>query len=123
MSKIPSGPDSAWDNVRETARLKHLSLRTEQAYLHWIKRLWIFHGRRGMSNFNAEEIRSFLAHLAVHEHVSASTQNQALCAILFLYRDVLKIEIPWIEGIEKPRPRRRLPVVFTHQEALSVLHQ
>jgi integron integrase len=112
---------TAWDRVRDVARLKHLSLKTERSYIQWIRRFWVYHGKRNLRTLGVEEIRSFLTHLAVEGNVAASTQNQALCAILFLYRDVLKMELPYIEGIERPRQKKKLPVVFTHREAKSVL--
>lgn len=112
---------SAWDQVREIARLKHLSLRTEQTYLNWIQRFWFFHSKRNLRTLGVEEIRSFLSHLAVEGRVSASTQNQALCSILFLYRDVLRIELPFIDGIERARRTRKLPVVFTRTEVQAIL--
>lgn len=113
---------SGWDKVREVARLRHLSLGTEESYLQWIKRFWNFHGKRKLRTLGAQEIRAFLSYLAVQEHVSASTQNQAFSAILFLYRDVLKMELPNIDGVERARQIRKLPVVFTQREARSVLN-
>ena len=112
---------SGWDLVREVARLKHLSRRTEETYLMWMHRFWCYHRKRKLRTLGAQEIRAFLSHLAVERHVSASTQNQAMCAILFLYRDVLKMKVPLIDQIEKAKRRRRIPVVFTHREALAVL--
>ncbi|HYH84623.1 MAG TPA: phage integrase N-terminal SAM-like domain-containing protein [Pyrinomonadaceae bacterium] len=91
------------DRVRSVARVRHLSLRTEQAYSDWIKRFVLFHRKRHPSEMGAEEIRLFLSHPAVEGRVSASTQNQALCALLFLYRDVLSIELPYVEGIERAK--------------------
>ena len=119
--ELPYSRRSGWDLIRETSRLKHLSLRTEQAYLAWIRRFWLFHKKRKLTTLGTEEIRSFLSYLAAEKHVSASTQNQALCAILFLYRDVLKIDLPSIDQIEKAKRHRKIPVVFTHSEALAVL--
>lgn len=113
---------TAWDRLRDVARLKHLSLKTEQSYVQWVRRYWIFHGKRNLRTLTVEAIRAFLTHLAVEGHVSASTQNQALCAILFLYRDVLKMELPYIDGIERARRKKKLPVVFTHREAKAILN-
>jgi integron integrase len=118
-----SSRQSRWDLVREVMRLKHLSLRTEETYLMWMDRFWCYHKKRKLRTLGVQEIRAFLSHLAVERQVSASTQNQAMCAILFLYRDVLKMEIPFIDQIEKAKRRRKIPVVFTHREALAVLHQ
>jgi site-specific recombinase XerD len=97
------------DRVRAVARVRHLSLRTEQAYSDWIRRYILFHRKRHPEEMGTEEIRQFLSHLAVDGNVSASTQNVALCALLFLYRDVLGVEIPYVEGIHKGRsgPRAR----------------
>lgn len=112
---------TAWDRLREVARLKHLSLRTEQSYIQWNRRFWTFHGKCNLRTLGVEEIRSFLTHLAVEGNVAASTQNQALCAILFLYRDVIKTEIPFIEGIERAQRKKKLPVVLTRGESRSIL--
>src|SRR5918997_4149886 len=111
------------DRVRSAARLRHLSLRTEEAYADWIKRFILFHRKRHPSEMGAEEIRQFLSNLAVAGRVSASTQNQALCALLFLYRDVLRVELPFVEGIERARRPARVPVVFTRQEVERLLAQ
>ena len=98
------------DHVRAVARMRHLSLRTEQAYSDWIRRFILFHDKRHPSEMGAEHIRLFLSHLAVEGRVAASTQNVALCALLFLYRDVLQVELPYVEGIERakrPSPSAR----------------
>jgi integron integrase len=113
---------TAWDRVREVARLKHLSLRTEQSYLRWIQRFWFFHSKRNLRTLGVKEIRAFLTDLAVVGNVSASTQNQPFCAILFLYRDVLEMDFPNVDGIERARRKRKLPVVFTRVEAKLVLN-
>lgn len=109
------------DQVSDIARLRHLSLRTEQAYRNWIKRYIFFHGKRHPRELDAEAVRLFLTHLAVDGKVSASTQNQAFNALLFLYRQVLKLELPKIEGVERARSSRSLPVVFTQEEANAVI--
>lgn len=109
------------DLVRYTARARHLSHRTEDAYAHFIKRFILFHGKRHPSEMGAQEIQSFLTHLAVEMNVSASTQNQALSAILFLYRDVLHQELPRIEGVTRAQRPDRLPVVFTRSEVALLL--
>jgi integron integrase len=111
------------DQVRSAARLRHLSLRTEEAYSDWIKRFILFHGKRHPSEMGAGEIRQFLSHLAVAGRVSASTQNQALCALLFLYRDVLKVDLPYVEGLERAKRPARVPVVFTRGEVEKLLAQ
>src|SRR5947209_16842546 len=111
------------DDVRMVARLRHFSLRTEQSYTGWIRRYILFHHKRHPSEMGSDEIRSFLADLAVKRLVSASTQTVALSALLFLYRDVLGIELPYIEEIERAKPSKRLPVVFTREEVQAVLAQ
>jgi integron integrase len=109
------------DQVRAVARLKHLSLRTEDAYVNWIKRYILFHRKRHPVLMAEDEIRAFLSHLAVSEQVAASTQNVALSALLFLYRDVLHKPLRQIENIERARRSRKLPVVFTRDEVRAVL--
>jgi integron integrase len=109
------------DRVRSAARLRHLSLRTEEAYADWIKRFILFHGKRHPSEMGAGEIRQFLSHLAVDGRVSASTQNQALCALLFLYRDVLQLDLPYVDGVERAKRATRVPVVFTREEVGRLL--
>ena len=109
------------DKVIEVARLRHLSLRTEQAYRTWIKRYILFHSKRHPKDLGTNEVRAFLSHLAVNENVAATTQNQAFHALLFLYRQVLKIDLPEITGVERAKVSRNLPVVFTKEEASAVI--
>lgn len=109
------------DRVRDKIRLKHYSLRTEQAYLDWIKRFILHHGKRHPADMGATEVEAFLTHLAVAGKVAAATQNQAKSAILFLYREVLESELPWLEGVERAKAPKRLPVVLTREEAQAVL--
>lgn len=109
------------DQVRNKIRYKQYSLRTEQAYAGWIKRYIIFHKKRHPSEMGASEIESFLTHLAVDRKVSASTQNLALCAILFLYRDVLEIELPWLDDFSHAKRPQRLPVVLSREEVQALL--
>jgi integron integrase len=109
------------DQVRNVARMKHLSLRTEDAYVARIRQFILFHGKRHPAQLGAEEIRAYLSHLAVSEKVAASTQNVALCALLFLYRDVLQIDLPRLEGVERARRKNNLPVVFTREEVKEIL--
>jgi integron integrase len=111
------------DQVRDAIRLRHLSLRTEEAYLGWIKRFILFHHKRHPNDMGAEEVQEFLSHLAVHAHVAASTQNVALNALLFLYRYVLHQAWPEIGPIAHAKRPRRLPTVFTHEEVTAVLAQ
>lgn len=109
------------DRVRAVARVRHLSLRTEQAYSAGVKRFILFHKKRRPEEMGADEIRQFLSHHAVEGHVAASTQSVALCALLFLYRDVLQIELPYVEGIERAKRPARVPVVFTRDEVSSLM--
>ncbi|NOZ51372.1 MAG: integron integrase [Chloroflexi bacterium] len=116
-------PKKLLDQVRDIIRLKHYSIRTEQAYVDWIKRYILFHNKRHPQGMGAPEIEAFLTHLAVERNVAASTQNQALSALLFLYRDVLKLEIGAnIDAVRAKRPKR-LPVVMTKEEVRQVLDQ
>ena len=95
------------EQVRRAMRVRHLSLRTEKAYVQWIRRFILFQGKRHPAGMGSEEIVAFLTHLAVQRKVSASTQNQALSALLFLYRKVLRRDVRQLEGIVRAkRPRR-----------------
>src|SRR5262245_34991800 len=91
------------DQVREIIRIKHYSIRTEQAYLQWIRRYIHFHGRRHPSELGSEALTAFLSDLAVRGKVAASTQNQALNAILFLYREVLQVTPPWVNQVQRAK--------------------
>jgi integrase len=109
------------DQVRDAIRVKHYSPRTEEAYWNWIKRFIIFHNKRHPNDMAESEISSFPSDLAVNKRVSASTQNQALSSILFLYNEVLKKPLDWIDNISRAKRPSRLPVVFTRQEVQSIL--
>jgi integron integrase len=111
------------DQVRRTLRLKHYSIRTEEAYVQSIKRFILFHHKRHPKEMGADEIRQYLSYLATEGQVAASTQNQALSALLFLYRDVLAVELPFIDGIERARRPVRVPVVLTREEADKIISQ
>ena len=111
------------DLVRGVLRRKHYSIRSEQSYGDWIKRYILFHGKRHPAQMGKEQVTAFPTHLAVQRGVAASTQNHALSAILFLYRDVLELELGWVEGFERPKRPARLPVVLTPAEARAVLAQ
>src|ERR1044071_8389448 len=105
-----TGPDYApkprlLDRVRDAIRARHYSRRTEKAYVHWIKRYIFFHGKRHPVEMGAPEVTKFLTSLAVDARVAASTQNQALSALLFLYREVLAVDLPWLDAVSGPRPR------------------
>ncbi len=109
------------DMVRARIRVKHYSLRTEDAYLHWIRRFIFFHGKRHPREMGGPEVEAFLSDLAVAGRVAASTQNQALSALLFLYRDVLKVELPWLDGVVRAKRSQRVPVVLTENEVRGLL--
>ena len=118
-----SGGRRLLDDVRDVIRIKHYSIRTEQAYLQWIRRYILFHGKRHPSELGADHLSAFLSDLAVRGRVAAATQNQALNALLFLYRQVLKQNMPWIEGVQRAKQPRHLPVVLTRNEIRHVLAQ
>lgn len=109
------------DQVRGKIRLKHYSIRTEQAYLDWIKRFILHFDKEHPKNLGAENVEQFLTYLAVEGKVAASTQNQAKSALLFLYREVLGIELPWLDNIAQAKAPKRLPVVLTRAEIQAVL--
>ncbi len=109
--------------VRQRIRLKHYSHRTEKSYVHWIRRFVRFHDRRHPRELGKAEIEAFLTHLAVERKVSASTQNQAFNALLFLYREVLELEMPQLDAVERARKPQRLPVVLSAEEVRHVLCQ
>lgn len=107
--------------AREKIRTRHLSLRTEQAYLHWLRRFIAFHGQRHPRELGATEVEQFLTFLAVRRKVSAATQNQALNALLFVYRHVLNIELPWLANLTRATRPKRLPVVLSREDAHALL--
>ena len=114
-------PKKLLDQVSEALRTKHYAYRTEKTYVDWIKRYIIFHKKRHPKDMGVNEIREFIAYLATERKVATSTQNQALSAILFLYRTVLEIEIILPPGLINPSRPKRLPTVLTHDEAMSVI--
>ena len=119
----PAPPPRLLDRVRAAIRARHYSQRTEKAYVHWIRRYILFHGKRHPETLGAAEIESFLSALAVQGKVAASTQNQALAALLFLYRAVLRMDLPWIDGIVRAKSPGRLPTVLSRDEVALVLGQ
>jgi integron integrase len=116
-------PPKLLDRVRHACRVRHYSIRTEDAYHDWVRRYILFHDKRHPQEMGAAEINQFLTHLAVEGHVAASTQNQAFCALLFLYRDVLQVEPGRIAGVIRANRPKRLPVVLTRAEVSRVLNQ
>lgn len=109
------------DQLRDRIRVKHCSIRTETQYVQWVRRFILFHGKRHPRTMGAIEIEAFLTHLAVEGSVSASTQNQALSALLFLYREVLDIHLPWLTDLTRAKRSQHLPVVLTTKEVRSIL--
>ena len=114
-------PPRLLDRVRIAIRTRHLSPRTEEAYVFWIRRFVRFHRKRHPAEMGAPEVTAFLSSLAVEGRVAASTQNQALCALLFLYRHVLGTELPWLDDLVRAKRPARLPVVLTREEVAAVL--
>lgn len=111
------------DQVREKIRFKHYSISTEKTYISWIKHYIVFNGKRHPADMGAVEVERFLTYLANDRHVSSATQNQALSAILFLYRDVLALDLPWLDGFERSKKPKRLPVVLTPLEVQALLRE
>jgi integron integrase len=109
------------DELRQVMRTRHYSYRTEESYAHWARRFILFHGKRHPKDMGAGEINTFLSHLAVEAQVSAATQNQALAALLFLYKEVLKVEVPWMDGVIRAKRSQRLPEVLTKREVRAIL--
>ena len=114
-------PPRLLEQLRQHIRTRHYSIRTERCYEQWVRRYIRFHGNRHPRDLGAEHVGAFLSSLANDRHVSASTQNQALAAVLFLYKGVLGIELPWLDGITRARRPRHLPVVLTRAEVHELL--
>ncbi len=117
----PPAPPRLLDRLRAALRARHYSLRTEESYLHWVRRFVLFHGKRHPDEMGEPEINAFLSSLATDGHVAASTQNQALSALLFLYRHVLEKPFPEMPTLVRARRPARLPVVLTREEVRRVL--
>jgi integrase len=118
-----AGPPKLLDQVRARIRVKHYSIRTEDQYVQWIKRYIYFHDKRHPRDLGAAAVEAFLSDLAVNGRVAASTQNQALSALLFLYKEVLEIALPWLDNITRAKPSKHLPVVLTPAEVRAVLER
>lgn len=114
-------PPRLLPRVHAALRARHYSRRTEEAYVGWIKRFIFFHGKKHPSSMGGDEVNTFLTSLAVDDHVSAATQNQALCALLFLYREVLREPLPWLDELVRARRPFRVPVVLTPEEVKHLL--
>ena len=117
-----SGP-KLFDRVRAAIRLRHYSRRTEESYVAWIRRFILFHGKQHPSELGGKEVAAFLSHLALRQHVGASTQNQALSALVFLHRHVLRRDLGVLEGLVWAKRPSRLPVVLTRDEVAALLGQ
>lgn len=109
------------DQLRDRIRLKHYSRRTEDAYLDWAKRYILYHNKRHPQEMGKKEIEGFLTYLATERQVAAATQNQAKAALQFLYKEVLEIQLPWLDEVEQAKKPKRLPVVLTEKEVHSLL--
>jgi integron integrase len=118
-----SQPPKLLEQVVARMRVKHYSLRTEKSYVDWIKRYIWHHGKRHPKDLGAAEVEAFLSHLAVTRNVSASTQNQAKSALLFLYKEVLGIQLPWLDNVTQAKVPKRLPVVLTKDEVQALLNR
>jgi integron integrase len=116
-----SPPPKLLDRLRGHLRARHYSIRTEAAYADWARRFILFHGKRHPAQMGAPEVAAFLTHLATERHVSASTQNQAKAALLYLYSQVLRVDLPWLDEVVQARTPRRLPVVLTPSEVRALL--
>ena len=115
---VPS-PPKLLDQVRHAIRVRHYSPRTEGAYVHWIRRFILFHHKRHPRELGATDLSAFLSALASEQHVSASTQNQALSAVLFLYKEVLAAPIGQVDGVVRASTPPRLPVVLSRREVAA----
>jgi len=109
------------DRVRNAIRVRQYSMATEKAYVAWVRRFILFHGKRHPAEMKKPEIEAFLTYLAVEREVSPSTQNQALQALLFLYQHVLEVELPWLDDVIRAKPKRRIPVVLSRSEARQII--
>jgi integron integrase len=114
-------PPKLLDRVRAEIRVRHYSIRTEEAYIDWVRRFIFFHHKRHPADMGAEEVGAFLSYLATERQVSSSTQNQAKSALLFLYQKVLGVELPWLDEVITARSSKRLPVVLTPTEVRRLL--
>ena len=116
-----SQPPKLLNRMRDHLRTRHYSIRTETAYVDWARRFVLFHGKRHPQEMGSAEVEAFLTHLAVNRQVSASTQNQAKAAILYLYKQVLGVDLPWLDGVVQAKTPKRLPVVLTATEVRALL--
>ena len=122
-ASLPAAAPRLLDRVREAVRVRHYSMRTEEAYVGWVRRFVRFHGLRHPQVLGGREVEAFLTHLASEGGVSASTQGQAKSALLFLYKQVLGVQLPWLDEVVSAKASRRLPVVLTPREVRELLLQ
>lgn len=118
---ISSARPKLLDEVRNKLRVKHYSIRTEAQYVQWIKRFILYHDKRHPLEMGPKEVESFLTHLATEGQVSASTQNQALSALLFLYREIFALDLPWMDNVIRAKKPQRLPTVLSKNEVMQIL--
>lgn len=121
LPESSSTPPRLLDQMRDRIRARHYSIRTERAYLDWAKRYVLFHDKRHPREMGAQDIEAFLSHLAMQGQMAASTQNQALAALRFLYKDVLNIDLPWLDGLTRAQRKEQRPVVLTRSEVQQIL--
>ncbi len=126
MNRPPAGPRGSrslklLEQVRDVIRRRHYSIRTEQAYVQWVRRFVLFHGKRHPRDMGMREVEGFLTYLAVQRDVAASTENQALNALVFLYRHVLGQELEWLYGGQRAKRPARLPVMLSRDEVAALL--
>ena len=121
IERVTARPPRLLDQVREACRVRHYSLRTEQAYVYWVRRFVLAHGKRHPKEMGGPEVSAFLTTLATSHDVAAGTQNQALSALLFLYQHVLGIELPWMDSVIRAKRPRRVPVVLSRTEVGRLL--
>jgi len=123
LEPLPSPPPKLLEQLRIHLRTRHYSIRTEQTYIDWARRFILFHGKRHPRDMGAAEVEAFLSHLAVERNVSASTQNQAKAALLYLYKQLLGVDLPWLDEVVQAKTPKRLPVVLTTREVRDLLMQ
>ena len=116
-----AGKPKLLDRVRHALRVRHLARSTEKTYVYWTRRFILHHHKRHPLDMGKQEVEAFLTHLAVDRHVSASTQNQALSALLFLYREVLERDFGWLDHVVRAKRPKRIPAVFTHAQSIAIL--
>ncbi len=117
----PPRPPKLLEQLRTHLQTRHYSIRTEEAYIHWARRFILYHNKRHPRDMGAVEVEAFLSHLAVDRQVSASTQNQAKAALLYLYKQVLDIDLPWLDEVVQAKRGQRLPVVLTPSEVRELM--